>query len=252
MLSRVDEAVNGAVEGAGRGPVQGTAEGKRRYDATRRRRSAAATRRRILEAARELFITDGYAATPVSAIADRAGVSPDTVYAAVGPKPAVFRELIEWALSGTEAVVPGADRDYAVRMRAEPDVVGKLAIYAEAVTAIQLRLAPLFLALRDAASTDDQLAVLWTEISQRRAANMRMLAADLATTGRIRPDLTLDEVADVIWTMNGPEFFGQLVRERGWSPDRFRDWLLDAWCRLLLSGSGQHEGAAQDAPPPES
>lgn len=237
MLSRVDEVVNGM------GPS------KRRYDASRRRRAAAVTRKRIMEAARTLFIRDGYAATPVSAIAARAGVSPDTVYAAVGTKPAVFRELIELALSGGEEVVPGPDRDYAVRMRAEPDVVGKLAIYAEAVTAIQLRLAPLFVALRHASATDEQLAVLWAEISQRRARNMRLLAADLAETGRIRPDLTQDEVADVIWTMNSAEFFSQLVYERGWTADRFQEWLVDAWSRLLLSGEGSAEGATRCASP---
>lgn len=223
MLSTMDEAVK-----------RGT-KATRRYDATRRRRSADATRRRILDAARHLFVTDGYAATTVGAIADRAEVSPDTVYAAVGPKPAVFRELIELALSGTDSSVPGADRDYAVRMRAEQDAVAKLAVYADAVTTIQRRLAPLFLALRDAASTDEQLAALWTEISQRRARNMRMLTADLATTGRIRPDLTHDEVADVIWAMNSAEFFSHLVHDRGWSPDRFQAWLLDSWCRLLLT-----------------
>lgn len=230
--------------------VNGVVKGKRRYDATRRRRAAAATRRRILEEARTLFVTEGYAATPVSLIAERSGVSTDTVYAAVGPKPAVFRELVELALSGTEEVVPGPDRDYAVRMRAEPDAVGKLAIYAEAVTAIQLRLAPLFVALRHAASADDQLAALWSEISQRRARNMRMLTADLAATGRLRPDLTHDEAADVIWATNSAEFFSQLVHERGWSPERFQTWLLDAWVRLLLASDEQHKrGDAQGAAP---
>lgn len=215
--------------------VKSGVNAKRRYDSTGRRRSAAATRSRVLEAARHLFVSQGYAATPVGAIAHRAGVSPDTVYAAVGPKPALFRELIEAALSGTDDPVAGADRDYAVRMRAEQDAVAKLAIYAEAVTTIQVRLAPLFLALRDAASLDQQLADLWAEITARRAHNMRQLAADLATTGRIRPDLSQGEVADVVWAMNSAEFFSQLVHDRGWSPDRFQDWLLDAWCRLLLT-----------------
>ena len=56
---------------------------KRRYDATRRRQAAARTRTAILDAARELFTERGYAATPMTAIADRAGVALDTVYAAV-------------------------------------------------------------------------------------------------------------------------------------------------------------------------
>ena len=42
---------------------------KRRYDATRRRAQAAQTRTTILDAARRLFLEDGYAATTVPRVA---------------------------------------------------------------------------------------------------------------------------------------------------------------------------------------
>jgi AcrR family transcriptional regulator len=54
---------------------------------SRRRQGAARTRTAILDAARELFTERGYAATPMSAIAERAGVALDTVYASAGRKP---------------------------------------------------------------------------------------------------------------------------------------------------------------------
>jgi AcrR family transcriptional regulator len=206
----------------------------RRYDSSGRQAAAADRRRRILDAAAELFRRDGYGATTVAAVAREAGVAPDTVYASVGPKPRLFRELVELALSGVEHPVAGEERDYAVRMRAEPDAVAKLAVYAEAVTALQGRLAPLVLVLREAGATHPELGQMWQEISERRARNMRHLAADLATTGALRGDLSLDEVADVVWTMNGAEYYGLLVLDRGWTPERFARWLQDAWCRLLL------------------
>lgn len=207
----------------------------RRYDATRRQAAAAQTRRRILDAASELFRTGGYARTTIAAIAQRAQVATDTVYATVGPKPALFRELIELALSGTDRAVEGRDRDYAVRMRAEPDCTAKLAIYADAVADLQSRLAPLFLVLRESAGADADLDRLWQEITARRARNMRLLAAELAATGALRADLTLNEVADVIWTMNSSEYYALLVLDRGWTTARFAQWLRDAWCRLLLA-----------------
>lgn len=207
----------------------------RRYDASRRQLAAAATRQRVLDAARDLFLRDGYIATTVAAIAEQAGVAADTVYATVGPKPALLHELIETALSGTTEVIPGRDRDYAVRMRAEPDARAKLAIYAVAVTELQGRLAPLFLILREAAAGQPELSQLWQRITERRARNMRLLAQDVIATGAVRSDLTLDEVADIIWTMNGAEYYALLVFDRGWPPHRFAAWLSDAWCRLLLS-----------------
>ncbi|MGC5258533.1 TetR/AcrR family transcriptional regulator [Gordonia sp. DT218] len=206
----------------------------RRYDSSRRRAAAEETRTRILEAARRLFIADGYAVTTVAAIARQADVVPDTVYATVGRKAALFRALIELALSGTGQPVPGAQRDYAERVRAASDPHRKLAIYAEAVTAIQARLAPLFLVLREASAVDAELKALWDEITRRRSDNMRALAADLASTGATRADLTVDEMADVIWTMNSSEYYSLLVIDRGWSERRFCEWLLDSWSRLLL------------------
>jgi hypothetical protein len=63
---------------------------------------------------------------------------------------------------------------------------------------------------------------------------MRLLAADLRSTGELRPDLTDDDAADIIWSMNSPEYWTLMVSERGWSPERFEGWLADAWTRLLL------------------
>lgn len=215
--------------------VKGNRSGRRRYDASSRREAAARRREGIVAAARECFLAHGYSATTVATIAARAGVAPDTVYTAVGPKPTLFRELIETALSGSAQPVEGRDRDYAVQMRAEPDVHAKLAIYAAAVTQLQGRLAPLFLVLREAAAAHRELSELWREITDRRARNMRLLAADLHSTRALRQDLTLDEIADIIWTMNSSEYYAMLVHDRGWSPDRFESWLYDAWTRLLLS-----------------
>jgi AcrR family transcriptional regulator len=208
--------------------------GKRRYQARRRAEQAAATRRRILGAARDLLVERGYVAATVAEIAERAQVSVDTIYATVGRKPALLRELVETAISGTDHAVPALERDYVAAVRAAPSAREALVIYAAAITSIHERLAPIFLALRDAALTDPDCAALWAEITQRRARNMRSMAADLRATGDLRDDLTDDDVADVVWSMNAVEYWVLLVRERGWTPDRFRRWLADAWIRLLL------------------
>jgi len=79
--------------------------------------------------------------------------------------------------------------------------------------------------LRDAAVTHPDCAALWAEISQRRATNMRRLAADLLTTGEVRVDRSNDQVANIIWSMNAAEYWVLLVRERQWSPEQFATWL---------------------------
>jgi AcrR family transcriptional regulator len=208
-------------------------EVKRRYDASGRQEAARATRRAILDAAAETFTTRGYAATTMTQVAERAGVAVDTVYAAVGRKPALFLELVETAISGGDEAIPARSRAYVTAMRAEPDAARKLEIYALAIREIHSRLAPL---LRIAqAAAQPEIEEVWQAIARRRAENMRELAGDLASTGQLRPELSLDEVADVIWATNSPEFYCLLVEDRGWGPERFEHWLADSWCRLLLA-----------------
>jgi len=206
----------------------------RSYDSSRRKAAAAATRHRILGEARRLFIEGGYEATTVAAIAAAAGVAPDTVYATVGRKPVLFRLLIESAISGTDEPVPALERDYVRRVRASTVAQEKLDLYAHAVTAVQERLAPLFLVLREAAPAHPELAHLWYEIGERRAQNMLMFAAEVAATGTLRAGVDAEEVADAVWAMNSPELYSLFVLERGWPPSRFATWLSAAWQRLFL------------------
>ena len=206
---------------------------KRRYDATGRRQAAARTRAAILDAARELFTERGYAATPVTAIADRAGVALDTVYASVGRKPDLARLLIETAISGTGQAIPAEQRDYVRAIQAAPDASSKIAIYAAAVTAIAPRMALVLTIVQQAAADEPGLAALWNQIADRRAANMRLFAADLAAVAPLRMDP--EEAADIVWATNATEMYQLLVGQRGWTPHRYQRFLADAWHRLLLA-----------------
>jgi AcrR family transcriptional regulator len=206
------------------------------YDNAARQAKSLETRQRILGAARGLMLERGYRASTIAEIADRSGVHVDTVYELVGRKPVLLRELIEQAISGTDRAVIAEDRDYVHAMLTEPDPARKLAIYAHAMREIQARMAPLFLALRDAASTEPEAREIWQEISDRRAANMHKLARDLRDAGGLRPGLTVEEAADVIWATNSPELYVLLTAERNWTADHYEDWLADTWRRLLLPG----------------
>jgi len=211
-----------------------TAPVKRRYDATRRRQAAARTRAAILDAARELFTERGYTATAMTAIAERAGVALDTVYAAAGRKPDLARLLIETAISGTDHAVPAEQRDYVKAIQAAPDAGTKIALYAAAVTATAPRLAVVLAIIQQAAPGEPDLAALWAEIAARRAANMRRFVADLATVTPLRLDP--GQAADIVWATNAAEMYQLLVGQRGWTLQQYQRFLTDTWTRLLLPG----------------
>lgn len=207
---------------------------RRTYDSTNRTEAARQTRQRIVEEARRLFITHGYTGLTMQEIADRSEVALDTVYAAVGRKPQLVKLLVETAISNTDREVPADQRAYVQRIQAATTARAKLAHYAAAVVDIQGRLAPTVRALEAAAVAEPELGAIWREISERRARNMRLFAAELIKTGEVREDLAADRVADVIWATNGPELYSLLVLQRGWSPAELVSWLADAWVRLLL------------------
>jgi AcrR family transcriptional regulator len=176
----------------------------------------------------------GYAATTMPDIARSAEVALDTVYAAVGKKPALFRLLVETAISGEDEAVTAEERDYVQAIRAESTAANKLRLYARALCRIHPRLAPLVTALQAAAPLDADLKALWKEISERRAANMRLFAENLAATGSMRAELSTPAAADIIWSLGSPEYYVLLVESRGWALAEFETWLGEAWVRLLL------------------
>jgi AcrR family transcriptional regulator len=207
---------------------------KRRYDASRRRDAAERTRLAILAAALALFGDRGYAATPMTAIAEEAGVALDTVYSSAGRKPELVRLLIETAISGSSQAVLPEDRDYVRAIRAAPDAETKITIYAAAMRAIAGRLAPVLSILQQAAPAEPELAALWREITERRAANMLRFVTDLAAVAPLRVEP--GDAADIVWATNAPELYQLLIRQRGWTPERYEQFLADTWQRLLLAG----------------
>ncbi len=62
---------------------------------------------------------------------------------------------------------------------------------------------------------------------------MLRFAADLRQTGELRDDLSDQQVADLVWSTNGPEWFSLLVA-RGYYTEEYAVCLTDLWSRTLL------------------
>lgn len=206
----------------------------RRYDSPARREQAESTRRGVLRAARALFTTRGYAGTSVADVARRAKVSVDTVYASVGRKPELLMAVHDMILGSADEPVPAEERDYVQRIRAAASAEEKIRCYADALADLLPRTVPLYLALSEAGVREPECRRLRESIGRRRRANMRLFAADLRATGRLRPDLSDEQVADLVWSMNSPEYF-QLLADAGYSPGRYADLVADTWTSTLLA-----------------
>jgi len=209
---------------------------KRRYDATRRREQAAQTRVAIVAAAAKVFVERGYAKATIGAIAAAAGVAVETVYRSAAGKAGLLNAAVQAALAGgvERSDVPVERRPGIRALIEEPDPRRKLALYAATQPGVHGRSAPLMAVLAEAAGSDPELIDLLASYDEQRLTGMRRFAAHLAETGALRPGLTVERAADIIWTLQAPDVYTALVAKRGWLPEEYRDWLAETLASALL------------------
>lgn len=214
---------------------------RRRYDSTRRQAQAAQTRQDIIAAALQLFLQQGYAATTMVSIAHAAGVVVETIYRAFGSKAALFKAVVEAAVAGgtARAAVPPEQRPAIRAMIQEPDPHRLLELHAATQPGIHARAGPPYRVLMEAAAADPELAEVWTQLEAQRLDGMRRLAQLLSDRGALRPGLSVEEAGDVLWTMNSLAVYDLLVRQRGWTPEHYRDWIASTNARAVLADTPQ-------------
>lgn len=211
---------------------------KRSYDSTRRREQAAANRREILAAAERLFESDGYAATTVGAIAAEAGVSVKTVYLGFETKSGILRALWNLRLRGDDEEIPVAQREWYREAVEEPDPERKLRLNARNSAGAKQRIGAVLEIIHGAAPVDPDIAALWERIQTEFHANQRVIIEELGARGALRPGLDVETATDIAWSLNHPYVWKLLVGERGWTPERYEEWLGDTFCSQLLPDSG--------------
>jgi AcrR family transcriptional regulator len=204
------------------------------YQSPLRAAQAQATRRAIVAAAAGLFVERGYGATSVDAIAEAAGVSRKTVFTSVGGKAAALKLALDWAIVGDDAPVAMMDRPQVQAQMREPDARRLLALYAQLNAEVGGRISELQHVVEAAAGADEELRALAETLAAQRRFGMGHLAEQLDQRGALRPDLSVDEAADVLWLMSGPANYRWFVVVQGWSPLRFAGWLGDALASLLV------------------
>jgi AcrR family transcriptional regulator len=206
---------------------------KRRYDSTRRQAQAAETRSAIVRAARDLFIERGYGQTTVQDIARVVGVAVETVYSSVGRKPELLHRAWDITVGGDEQDIVFHERPEVLVMRAEPNLARRLRLHAEFSTKTAQRIAPFQLMVQAAAGADPAAAAMLEEMGRQRLAGMTVMAAEAAATGQLA--VPEEECRDVIWSMTDGMLWHRLVRERGWTSERYAKWLGDIWVDRLVT-----------------
>ncbi len=175
------------------------------------------TRRRLLIAAGEEFEARGYQAATVSRIAERAGVTVQTLYLAWGNKRSLLRAYLESRLTGG-GQDPGAVVE---RFAGKPprEVVDELAAL---VAEIADRAAIGWKLYRDASAVDPEIAADWDELQSLRRTTIDRALRNIPA-GALRAGIARREAVDTAWAIVSPECYELLVARRGYTLDQFQN-----------------------------
>ena len=204
---------------------------RRPYSGGLRQEQAQMTRQRILEAARRLLVRGRYSSVTMEEIAREAGVAHQTLYAVFGTKLRLAQAVVD---AGWPHVPELLELVEDAKGLTEPEV------WLRTMAALHRRIfepcADLIRFMRE--SGDPDLFAYHLRIERGRYENLKGLGAVLERSGRLRPSLSADEAVAVAWTMLGPDYYVQLVFERGWTPDRYEEWVTQALADLFLTPTG--------------
>jgi len=204
---------------------------RRRYDSSGRQERARQVRDQVTDTARDMFLSGGYAATTITAIAAAAHVSVETIYKGFGGKPGLVRAIIEKSLAG-QGPIPAEQRSDHIR-DTEPDPHKILAAWGAFTAELAPRVGPILQLARDAAG-DPEVAAVLDQVNAARHARMTVNARGLAAAGHLRPGITAEHAADTMWAMCSPELYDLLVTQRGWLPEQYGQFITRALSAALL------------------
>jgi AcrR family transcriptional regulator len=193
---------------------------RRAYHSPLRADQAQETRRRVLESARRLFVEHGYAGTTVLAVAEDAGVSPETIYLLGGK-----RGLLEGVMDITGPHESAAeDEDWWKAIADAPGGAERLDMMVEYSCRILARTLPIHAIIRGAADKEAFAKTLGRRLLDERLENQterikHWLAGDL------RPGMSIEEAAMRYSALASPDLYHLLTVELSWTPEHHREWL---------------------------
>jgi len=166
-------------------------------------------------------------------------VAVETVYRAATGKAGLLEAAVQASLAGSVelAKVPVEQRPGIRRVIEETDPPRQIEAYAATQPGVWSRVGPLLRILDTAASTDEALADLRDQQAQFRLRGLRRFAALLAERGALKPGLSVDRAADIIWTLCAQANYDSLITSRGWTDQDYREWLSETLAHALLADS---------------
>ncbi|MTV27692.1 helix-turn-helix transcriptional regulator [Nitriliruptoraceae bacterium ZYF776] len=205
---------------------------KRPYRSARRAERAARTRAAIRDAAAELFLDQGVAATSIREVAARAGVGERTVYDAFGTKQELFERVVGVAIVGDERPIAVAERPEFQAVLDASDLDGAIAGWAAYSADIMARAGRLIVLAAESAGADPAMRRFADAGTAATHANVAAFVDHLGELGGLRLDR--DEAVATALALSSPQTYDVLRTQAGFTAARYGRWLEETLRVTLL------------------
>lgn len=209
---------------------------RRPYRSSVRAAGAALTRARILDAARALFLARGFADTTITAIANGAGVAPETVYSTYRTKAGLLDAVVRAAVRRNDEPEDPLARSWVKHLLRLPDLSDRISGFARHTAQTTELTSPIYAIIASAGASDDALDDLQASLMNMRFDGQRRIMVALAEGKPLRAGLTADAAADTFSALASPELHHLLRIKRGWSQRRYARWLEQTVTIALVGG----------------
>ena len=162
----------------------------------------------------------------IAAIAEAADIPAPTIYSAFGGKAAIL-QAIAWGVAGSLDI----DRAHEAAL-AHPDPREGLRMAANIQRRQFEQMYDVIAIYQEAARADPDIARDTQTIAANRERAFRRHTETI--TAHLTPGLSVDDGVAIYLALVLPEVYRTLVIERGWTADRYEDWLADALITQLL------------------
>jgi len=193
----------------------------------KRTERAQQTRQRIVEAARDLFVEQGYGVTLMPEIASKAGVAVQTIYFSFGNKRSLLKEVVDVVIAGDFEPIATMDRPWFQASLAADTADEMLRALVQGTCRVLDRVASIYQVIDAASAADPDIANLWSFDANPRHTVQTAAAKALVSKPGARPGVTADHAADILFGLLSPELYRLLVRERGWPSQAYERWVYD-------------------------
>ncbi len=195
------------------------------------------TEEKNVEAATDLFLERGYAATTLTDVAAAARVAPRTVYVRFGTKAALMKRVVDVAIVGDTAPIDVVSRDWFQAALTASTAAERVAAMCRSTRDIMDRAGALFAVGHQAAAVEPEIAAAEQAGREGSRDSVRIFWSHMEQDGLLPAGCDVSWLSDTTTFLIGADSYRLMTQIHGWTADAYEEWLRMSLSRLILASA---------------